>query len=301
MGGDRAKRRKGVATNCDGVTDCATQASITTSMSDPVVENPEIQAASEPVAQEPTVAEPSKEVPPEEVRDEQAPVEVPEEPSAEVPEQPIEVSEEPLAEAVATQEPLLSENISVEQENSAVNAEANPAEVPATISVPLESDVSTAPYDSSAEQDTFDAEMQSGHGQPQAKGGFRGQDVIKGTNLIVNFVPRSFNDQTLYELFSPFGEIESARCITDRQSGSCQGYGFVKFANKENAAKAVAHFQALPMDSRQLKVHFARPSSTHKQCNIYISGLPIHYSDNDVAALFEPYGPVVECKILMSK
>lgn len=73
----------------------------------------------------------------------------------------------------------------------------------------------------------------------------------------------------------------------------------MKFTTKEAAANALAHFQAAAPDTRQLKVHYARPSSTHKQCNIYITGLPINFSEADTAALFEPYGPVVECKILI--
>lgn len=121
----------------------------------------------------------------------------------------------------------------------------------------------------------------------------------RGSNLIINFVPRSLNDSLLRDLFSPFGEIESARTIVDRNTGQCQGYGFVKFFTNESAAKAVLHFQKAAADERELKVHFARPATTHKQCNLYVTGLPIHFTDDDAANVFKDYGPVVETKILI--
>ncbi|XXQ37034.1 RRM domain-containing protein [Plasmodiophora brassicae] len=123
----------------------------------------------------------------------------------------------------------------------------------------------------------------------------------RGSNLIINFVPRSLNDSLLRDLFSPFGEIESARTIVDRNTGQCQGYGFVKFFTNESAAKAVLHFQKAAADERELKVHFARPATTHKQCNLYVTGLPIHFTDDDAANVFKDYGPVVETKILIGK
>jgi hypothetical protein len=47
-------------------------------------------------------------------------------------------------------------------------------------------------------------------------------------NLFINHVPLDMNDAELLSLFSPFGDIDSAKVMVDLQTGQSKGYGFVK-------------------------------------------------------------------------
>lgn len=63
----------------------------------------------------------------------------------------------------------------------------------------------------------------------------------------------------LKELFSQAGEVASAAVISDKFSGRSKGFGFVEFANDEEAVKAIEMFNGKELDGRTLKVDEARP------------------------------------------
>ncbi len=46
--------------------------------------------------------------------------------------------------------------------------------------------------------------------------------------LFVGNLPWSISDVQLEELFQPYGDVASARVITDRDSGRSRGFGFVE-------------------------------------------------------------------------
>ena len=68
----------------------------------------------------------------------------------------------------------------------------------------------------------------------------------------------SVNDSSLREVFSPFGNVESARVITDRDSGSSKGFGFVEMADGD-AQKAMGALNGREVDGRALRVNEAKP------------------------------------------
>lgn len=47
------------------------------------------------------------------------------------------------------------------------------------------------------------------------------------TKIFVGGLPYHTTDETLQKFFEPFGSIEEAVVITDRQTGKSRGYGFV--------------------------------------------------------------------------
>jgi RNA recognition motif-containing protein len=80
-----------------------------------------------------------------------------------------------------------------------------------------------------------------------------------GKKLYVGNLPYSANEDSLTEFFSTVGAVESARIITDRDSGRSKGFGFVEMATDEEAEKAVSELNGKEMDGRALTVNEARP------------------------------------------
>ena len=76
--------------------------------------------------------------------------------------------------------------------------------------------------------------------------------------LYVGNLPYSTTDSTLNDLFSPFGQVESARVITDRDSGTSKGFGFVEMSNAD-AQKAMGALNGRELDGRSIRVNEAKP------------------------------------------
>jgi len=55
------------------------------------------------------------------------------------------------------------------------------------------------------------------------------------TKIFVGGLPYHTSDQTLRSYFEPFGDINEAVVITDRQTGKSRGYGFVSRCTSERS------------------------------------------------------------------
>jgi RNA recognition motif-containing protein len=71
----------------------------------------------------------------------------------------------------------------------------------------------------------------------------------------------SFNtsESQLRELFEAHGEVTSASLVMDRETGRPRGFGFVEFANDEEARAAIEAMNGKNVDGRDLTVNEARP------------------------------------------
>jgi RNA recognition motif-containing protein len=67
------------------------------------------------------------------------------------------------------------------------------------------------------------------------------------------------NDETLLTLFKEYGQVESAKVITDKYSGRSRGFGFVEMPDSAEAQKAIEALNGQEVDGRTLKVNEARP------------------------------------------
>jgi cold-inducible RNA-binding protein len=80
-----------------------------------------------------------------------------------------------------------------------------------------------------------------------------------GTKLYIGNLSYSLTDQDLSKLFSPFGEVKSARVVTDKETGRSKGFGFVEMGTDDEAQKAIEGMDGNEVQGRQLKVNEARP------------------------------------------
>jgi len=65
----------------------------------------------------------------------------------------------------------------------------------------------------------------------------------------------------LRALFEPFGAIDSASVVTDRDTGRSRGFGFVQMPNDDEAEKAMAALNGKDSGGRALTVNEAKPQA----------------------------------------
>jgi RNA recognition motif-containing protein len=76
--------------------------------------------------------------------------------------------------------------------------------------------------------------------------------------LYVGNLPYNISDDQLRDMFAKFGIPDSAKVITDRDSGQSKGFGFVEFRDGEIAKRALA-LNGTDFGGRSLTVNEARP------------------------------------------
>ncbi|XP_044609180.2 ELAV-like protein 1 isoform X3 [Equus asinus] len=128
------------------------------------------------------------------------------------------------------------------------------------------------------------------------------RDDIGRTNLIVNYLPQNMTQDELRSLFSSIGEVESAKLIRDKVAGHSLGYGFVNYVTAKDAERAVNTLNGLRLQSKTIKVSYARPSSeVIKDANLYISGLPRTMTQKDVEDMFSRFGRIINSRVLVDQ
>lgn len=77
--------------------------------------------------------------------------------------------------------------------------------------------------------------------------------------LYVGGIPYSSTEDSLKELFSEAGTVESAAIIIDKMTGRSKGFGFVEMSTEDEAQKAIDMFNGKDFEGRTLTVDEARP------------------------------------------
>ncbi len=77
--------------------------------------------------------------------------------------------------------------------------------------------------------------------------------------LYVGGLSYDTTEDSLKELFSQAGNVESAIIITDKMSGRSKGFGFVEMSTEEEAQQAIKKFDKTEFEGRTITVNEARP------------------------------------------
>ena len=80
-----------------------------------------------------------------------------------------------------------------------------------------------------------------------------------GKKLYVGNLPFSATDDSLRQIFEQVGQVDSAKVITDRDTGRSKGFGFVEMTTDEECAEAIKKFNGQDYEGRALTVNEARP------------------------------------------
>ena len=80
-----------------------------------------------------------------------------------------------------------------------------------------------------------------------------------GNKIYVGNLPFSATSDSLNEMFSKFGTVDSAKIVMDRDTGRSKGFGFVEMSSADEAAAAIEKLNGSDMGGRSLVVNEARP------------------------------------------
>lgn len=137
------------------------------------------------------------------------------------------------------------------------------------------------------------------------------------TNVYVKNFGDELNDETLFEMFKPFGEITSHRVMV--KDGKSRGFGFVAYDNADSAEDAVKALNGKKLgDDKVLYVGRAQKKnerqmelkrkfeqikiermSRYQGVNLYVKNLDDTIDDERLRKEFTPFGTITSAKVMM--
>jgi len=78
-------------------------------------------------------------------------------------------------------------------------------------------------------------------------------------NIFISGLTDAITDGDLHELFEEYGEVTSAKVITDRETKKSRGFGFVEMSDDAAGKKAVFELDRAEYDGKIINIKEARP------------------------------------------
>lgn len=144
-----------------------------------------------------------------------------------------------------------------------------------------------------------------------------GETAKKYTNVYVKNFGDHYNKESLEKLFAKYGTITSCDVMTS--DGKSKGFGFVAFAEPEEAEAAVQALNDSPVEGSDLKLHVCRAQKKserhaelkkkHEQhkvermqkyqgVNLYVKNLDESVDDEALKKQFESFGNITSAKVM---
>ncbi len=80
-----------------------------------------------------------------------------------------------------------------------------------------------------------------------------------GKKLYVGNLSYNTTDESLTEMFSQCGQVESVRIVSDRDSGRSKGFAFIEMSSESETQNAIEKMNGLAHDGRAMNVSEAKP------------------------------------------
>ncbi|MFT3680395.1 MAG: RNA-binding protein [Ferruginibacter sp.] len=78
-------------------------------------------------------------------------------------------------------------------------------------------------------------------------------------NIYVGNLSWTMTDDDLSNLFTPYGEVKSAKILKDKVTGRSRGFGFVEMDDEEAAKSAISSLHESEIGGRKLVVNESQP------------------------------------------
>ncbi|KAK9514826.1 hypothetical protein VZT92_025513 [Zoarces viviparus] len=143
-----------------------------------------------------------------------------------------------------------------------------------------------------------------------------GTKAMKFTNVYIKNFGEDYTDEKLKEIFTAFGRTLSVRVMKDER-GRSRGFGFVNYANHEDAQKAVDGMNGKDMSGKILYVGRAQKRlerqgelkrrfdqikqdriQRYQGVNLYVKNLDDGIDDERLRKEFAPYGTITSAKVM---
>ncbi|CDK24264.1 unnamed protein product [Kuraishia capsulata CBS 1993] len=140
--------------------------------------------------------------------------------------------------------------------------------------------------------------------------------VQKFTNVFVKNLDSSVDDAQLEELFKPYGELTSIHLEKDAE-GNSRGFGFVNFANHEDATKAVEELNDKEINGKNIYVGRAQKKkerleelkkqyealrqeklNKYQGVNLFVKNLEDTIDDEKLREEFAQFGTITSAKVM---
>lgn len=143
-----------------------------------------------------------------------------------------------------------------------------------------------------------------------------GETAKKFNNVYVKNFGDHYNQETLQKLFAQYGTITSCAVMTTE--GKSKGFGFVAFAEPEEAERAVQALNDSPIEGSDLKLHVCRAQKKSERqaelkkkhelhkvermqkyqgVNLYVKNLDESVDDEGLKKHFESFGNITSAKV----
>jgi len=78
-------------------------------------------------------------------------------------------------------------------------------------------------------------------------------------NIYVGNLPFNVEEEDLRKIFEEYGEVVSAKVITDKFTGRGKGFGFVEMTSDDDAKTAIEELNNAEVGGRNIKVNESQP------------------------------------------
>jgi polyadenylate-binding protein len=123
-------------------------------------------------------------------------------------------------------------------------------------------------------------------------------------NVFVKNLASTVDNKGLFDFFSTFGNILSCKVATD-EAGESKGYGYVHYDTAEAAQEAIQKISGQILEDQEVFVGtFLRRqdrASTNAWTNLYVKNFPREWSEDNLAAVFTPFGVVSSLKLVRDR
>lgn len=122
--------------------------------------------------------------------------------------------------------------------------------------------------------------------------------ATQGVSLYVGNLDPEVNEQRLYEHFVQYGHIINTKVMRDSYNGESRGFGFVTFANINDALRAKSLLNYTKILDREIRIALKRnPSELNQGANLFFKNLDPNITSKKLEEECSKYGSIISCVV----
>jgi polyadenylate-binding protein len=126
----------------------------------------------------------------------------------------------------------------------------------------------------------------------------QGSPATQGVSLYVGNLDPEVNEQRLYEHFIHYGNIINTKVMRDSYNGESRGFGFVTFANINDALRAKSLLNYTKILDREIRIALKRnPSELNQGANLFFKNLDPSITSKKLEEECSKYGSIISCVV----